>query len=88
MATEESRYVFCAGEEAIGLFRRSVDSLTGSTCSEYMVYDLRSTNQGDRDDMQQWEVNLEIEEATYRTLHLDLCKKHRTEIRKRRRIVS
>ncbi|MGS2763822.1 hypothetical protein [Sinomicrobium sp. M5D2P9] len=88
MATMENKYVLCANDKANDLYQNSIDSLTGSECSDYMVYDLKSVNKGDLDDIMQWDVNMEIDEGTYRILHLDLCKKHRKEIRKRRRIVS
>lgn len=88
MATKENKYVLCVSDEALVLYQKSVGSLTASECSKYMVYDLQSVNKGDLDDIMQWDVNMEIDEGTYKILHLDLCKKHRKEIRKRRRIVS
>ena len=50
VAIRENKYVLCASDKANDLYQSSIDSLTGSECSEYMMYDLQSANKEDLDD--------------------------------------
>lgn len=77
------RYVLCFNEEAKGLFQESVKTLMESRCSDFMVYKVVDNKTGNPYSHDEWVEAMEINEATYTKLHLNLCHKIGNVVRKK-----
>lgn len=77
------KYILCFNSEAKGLIQDSIDTLIKSKSSDFMVFKVMDDKVKNLSGYDEWSESIEIDEDTYKKLHLNLCKKIGDVVRKR-----
>ncbi|WP_424989432.1 hypothetical protein [Flagellimonas sp.] len=69
------KYVFCSNMEAKDLFQVSMETLIESENSDFMVFKVIEGKVKNLSGYDEWSEVIEIDETTFKKLHLNLCQK-------------
>ncbi|RIV44906.1 hypothetical protein [Flagellimonas pelagia] len=69
------KYVFCSNMEAKVLFQDSMETLMKSENSDFMVFKVIEGKVKNLSGYDEWSEVIEIDETTFKKLHLNLCQK-------------
>ncbi len=77
------KYIICFNSEAKVLFQKSIDTLMESENSYFMVFKVINGEVKNLSGYEEWSETMEIDEGTYKKLHLNLCQKIGKTVRKK-----
>ena len=77
------KYVFCSNMEAKVLFQDSMETLMESENSDFMVFKVIEGKVKNLSGYDEWSEVIEIDETTFKKLHLNLCQKIGRAVRNR-----
>ena len=69
------KYVFCSNMEAKVLFQDSIETLIDSEILDFMVFKVVDGKVKSLSGYDEWSEIIEIDETTFKKLHLNLCQK-------------
>ncbi|HBU79147.1 MAG TPA: hypothetical protein DEF18_13685 [Muricauda sp.] len=69
------KYVFCSNMEAKVLFQDSIETLIDSENLDFMVFKVVDGKVKNLSGYDEWSEIIEIDETTFKKLHLNLCQK-------------